>query len=76
VTDATTGHWQPRSPDWWEIEVINCSLCGQMIPRDLWVVEVNGRRHVFCGPACERLYRDYWLPRHGPGTPDPGAPRS
>jgi len=30
-----------------------------------WVVMEDGEELVFCQPNCERLYRDYWLPRYG-----------
>ena len=60
------GRWARRETDWWETNVLNCSLCGQMIPRDAWLVEEAGETRVFCGPECERLYRDYWLPKYGP----------
>ena len=63
------GRWARRDADWWETTVVNCSLCGQMIPRDAWLVEEGGEARVFCGPECERLYRDYWLPKYGPCQP-------
>ena len=59
------GHWEKRNVEWWETNVINCSLCGQMIPRDIWVLEEAGERRLFCSEQCERLYRDYWLPTYG-----------
>jgi len=59
------GGWEKRNVSWWETNVINCSLCGQMIPRDIWVVEEDGQKRLFCGPECERLYREYWLPKYG-----------
>ena len=59
------GRWEKRNVSWWETNVINCSLCGQMIPRDIWVVEEDGQKRLFCGPECERLYREYWLPKYG-----------
>ena len=67
------GRWEKRNVSWWETNVINCSLCGQMIPRDIWVVDEGGERRLFCSPECERLYREYWLPKYGAqreaGTP-------
>jgi ribosomal protein L24E len=60
------GHWEKRNVEWWETNVINCSLCGQMIPRDIWVVEEDGEKRLFCSEECERLYREYWLPKYGP----------
>jgi len=59
------GHWEQRNADWWDTSVLNCSLCGQMIPRDIWVVEAASETRLFCGPDCERLYQDYWLPKYG-----------
>lgn len=59
------GGWEKRNVSWWETNVINCSLCGQMIPRDIWVVDEDGQKRLFCGPECERLYREYWLPKYG-----------
>jgi hypothetical protein len=59
------GHWESLETPWWETNIVNCSFCGQMIPRREWVSEHDGRRRVFCGPECEGLYVDYWIPRHG-----------
>jgi hypothetical protein len=55
-------HWQQRQTSWWETNVVNCSLCGQMIPRDIWVSD-DGLE--FCSVDCEKLYRDYWIPTYG-----------
>jgi hypothetical protein len=51
--------------------VVNCALCGQMIPRQVWVSD-DGLE--FCGTACEELYRSYWVPRRGVRPPTPPAP--
>jgi ribosomal protein L24E len=64
------GHWEQRNVDWWETNVINCSLCGQMIPRDILVVDQGGEKWLFCGPECERLYHEYWLPKYGRAQKD------
>ncbi len=58
------GEWQERglAADYLRKESVHCECCGRMIVRLAWVVE--GR--VFCEPDCERLFRSYWLPRHGP----------
>jgi hypothetical protein len=64
------GHWEQRNVDWWETNVINCSLCGQMIPRDILVVDEGGEKRLFCGPECERLYHEYWLPKYGRARKD------
>ena len=65
------GHWEQRTVDWWETNVINCSLCGQMIPREVWVSDEGLR---FCGERCEGLYRSYWLPRYGAKAAPEAAP--
>jgi len=38
-----------------------CGCCGLVIPTKYWAAEVAGEKHIFCSPACERLYRDYCL---------------
>ena len=57
------GEWVTRTVPWWETNVVHCALCGQMIPKAVWVSEEGLE---FCGAACERLYHDYWIPRYGP----------
>ncbi|MDP6348980.1 MAG: hypothetical protein QF719_09525 [Chloroflexota bacterium] len=56
------GHWRQLNWPWWHTGVVNCRMCGQMIPRDVWVAE-DGLE--FCSPECDGLYRSYWLPRYG-----------
>ena len=63
------GHWETLETTWWETNVTNCSFCGEMIPRQEWVSEVEGQKRVFCSPECEQLYLDYWVPKHGPTLP-------
>lgn len=55
------GTWQETNRVWHQLESTYCDLCGKLIPRRLWIVEVNGARKTFCDEGCERLYRDYWL---------------
>jgi ribosomal protein L24E len=57
--------WQEIERRWHDTGVINCDLCGKLIPRRLWVVEIEGRELRFCSEDCERLYRTYWLPKYG-----------
>ncbi|MBV7338537.1 hypothetical protein KFU94_62015 [Chloroflexi bacterium TSY] len=59
------GQWETLETTWWETNVVNCSFCGEMIPRREWVSEIEGQRRVFCQPECEQLYLDYWVPKHG-----------
>ena len=48
------GHWEEIEKPWYEVKIVNCSLCGRMIARRLWVVEEPERR-VFCGEKCAQL---------------------
>lgn len=57
--------WVDISRRWHDTNVTNCGLCGRLVPRRLWVTEVEGRQVGFCSEDCERLYRSYWLPKHG-----------
>jgi hypothetical protein len=59
-------HWERREHAWWETNVVNCSLCGQMIPRDIWLSDAGLE---FCSAECEQLYRRYWEPTYGPRRP-------
>ena len=62
------GHWESLNRSWWDPKVINCEMCGQMIPRDLWM---SADGHSFCSIECDALYRSYWLPRYGPDKDRP-----
>ena len=66
MTTATSGEWRKRSSALYQTEIITCTLCGKMIPARYWsVTEDDGKEYIFCDQACERLYREYWLPRYG-----------
>jgi hypothetical protein len=62
------GRWKETNLPWYETNILNCSLCGRMIPHRIWVVEMEGEEKEFCSPECEELYGEYWLPTHGEGT--------
>ena len=55
------GRWEPIVTQVWETVVTPCECCGQVVAKQLWVVEVDGEERRFCGPACEELYRTYVL---------------
>jgi hypothetical protein len=57
--------WVEISRRWHDTSVTNCRLCGRLIPRRIWVVQIAGREVGFCDTECERLYRTYWLPKYG-----------
>ena len=54
------GRWQTLERDWWETGVINCQLCGQVIPRDVWNAEDGG---TFCSTSCDGLFHGYFSSR-------------
>ena len=58
---AAAGRWEPIVVQVWETVVTPCDCCGQVVAKQLWVVEVDGRKRRFCRPACEELYRTYVL---------------
>ena len=70
--DEPAGHWETITGDWWDPGVINCQMCGQMIPRDVWVA-ADGLR--VCSHQCDHLYRSYWLPHYG-DTQSPAGMKS
>lgn len=61
--DTSIGQWEERghADDYLVKTSIHCTCCGRMIVRHAWIVG----ECVFCEPACEQLYQDYWLPRYG-----------
>ena len=65
------GYWEDLELVWWDTNVVNCSFCGQMIPKRRWVSEVDGQVRSFCSLDCEELYVSYWVPKHGHTVPAP-----
>jgi hypothetical protein len=63
MAPSATGTWRSLNPQVWETVVTPCDCCGQVVAKQLWVVEVAGEERRFCGPACEELYRDYVVSR-------------
>lgn len=59
------GTWQEIRPQVWETVVTPCDCCGQVVARQVWVVEIGGEERRFCSPECEQLYREYVLARSG-----------
>ncbi len=68
MTD-TMGRWVVTPRAWYDVSVLNCSLCGKMLPGKLWSVQIAGQEHIFCDAACEAIYREYWYPRYGADAP-------
>jgi hypothetical protein len=63
MAPSATGTWRSLNPQVWETVVTPCDCCGQVVAKQLWVVEVAGEERRYCGPACEELYRDYVVSR-------------
>lgn len=62
------GRWETKNTDYTsylDSRVTNCDLCGKMIPKEVWVSEVNGEDRHFCNKECEAMYLNYWLPKYG-----------
>jgi hypothetical protein len=57
------GRWEPISSQIWETIVTPCDCCGQVVAKQLWVVDVEGTERRFCSTTCEDLYRGYVLPK-------------
>jgi hypothetical protein len=63
-----SGKWRELEHVWHETNVVNCTVCGKLIPRRAWCFDGASGEVVACGPSCEELYETYWLPTHGAGA--------
>jgi ribosomal protein L24E len=59
------GRWSEIERTWHDTEVTHCALCGRLVPRRVWIVEIDGQTLPFCNEECEGLYRSYWIPKYG-----------
>lgn len=62
------GRWVEIERPWHDTTLTNCALCGRLVPRRVWMIEIGEKELPFCDEACEALYRSYWLPKYGDGT--------
>ena len=53
--------WVENDARWFELRLLYCDLCGKVIPKHLWKVEIDGATRTFCDAGCEALFRDYVL---------------
>ncbi|MBS1862173.1 MAG: hypothetical protein JSS68_10740 [Actinobacteria bacterium] len=60
-----SGNWQPFERSWHDTEVVNCDVCGRLIPTRAWVFDGGEGQLRACSPECEELYFSYVVPRHG-----------
>jgi len=66
------GDWSTEPRPWYDVKVVNCTLCGKMLPGKMWSATINGDEKVFCNPGCEDTYHRYWRPRYVGGAPTAG----
>jgi DNA phosphorothioation-dependent restriction protein DptG len=59
------GRWKNIEIDYQKDIENYCTLCGAILLRRFWVNENKGKELNFCNPECERLFKDYWLPKYG-----------
>jgi hypothetical protein len=59
------GRWIERDPGYLSFDVYNCTYCGKLIPRHIWLEEVEGQEKPFCNPTCHQSFviRRKRLPR-------------
>jgi hypothetical protein len=57
--------WEQNEISYLKANRDSCALCGRPIAIRYWGADVDGVALKLCSPEHERLYRDYWLPRHG-----------
>ncbi len=57
--------WQELDQAWHETNVVHCQVCGKLIPRRAWIFDGGAGPLTACGPQCQQLYEDYWLPTYG-----------
>lgn len=62
------GRWIEIERSWHDTTLTNCALCGRLVPRRIWMVEIDGKDLPFCNEECEGIYRSYWLPKYGSGA--------
>jgi hypothetical protein len=60
-----SGTWQELEHAWHETNIVNCVVCGKLIPRRAWRFDGGDGELVSCGPECEVLYESYLRPTYG-----------
>jgi hypothetical protein len=61
------GEWKEAEISYLKANRTSCDLCGRLVAGRYWAADVGGAEKVFCDPAHERKYHEYWLPRYGTG---------
>jgi hypothetical protein len=63
-----TGGYRAIDAPWHETRIVNCELCGQMLPRRAFHDERDAA-HRFCSPSCA----DLWFARRLREQPGPAT---
>lgn len=66
------GEWRTLRVEWLTTRGVACRLCGRPLFGRVWHGEAGEEAADFCDAECERLHRDYWLPRYGNSTSGQG----
>jgi len=61
-----SGHWQEFDRTWHDTTIVNCAVCGRLIPRRAWIFDAGAGEIQACSESCEELYRSYVEPTYGP----------
>ena len=68
-----TGRWVEFEREWQDGQIVNCAVCGRLIPRRAWVFDGGLGELQAHAPDCEELYFSYLEPAYGPIEPNGGA---
>jgi hypothetical protein len=63
-----SGRWVEFERTWHDTGIVNCSVCGRLIPRRAWTFETGHGDVRACSKSCEELYFSYLEPTYGPLT--------
>ena len=60
------GHWVEFDRHWRDTDVVNCQVCGRLIPSRAWMFDGGRGELRSCSPDCGEIYFSYVEPEHGP----------
>ena len=59
------GRWVEFERSWHDTTLVNCAVCGRLIPRRAWVFDGGKGEIEACSEPCEELYFSYLEPAYG-----------
>jgi hypothetical protein len=59
------GKWIELAREWNDTNVLNCDVCGRLIPRRAWTFDGGEGTLLACSAECEDLYESYVKPTYG-----------